>query len=221
MLALQKDLEKISDVRELAAKAGLLRPFLYIVALPPVARLQIAINLGWTFVGSTVMGDAHAEAWEILSRRDLGLRDRMARMRDTLFRREVNWYSILMPPCEELCVPAYMNWSEEFNAPQVPGRPPAPPAPPLPLGPAACGSRRGRPPRARRRRRAPRLLAPSRFSLFARSRVRRRFRGTRQPAAAPTPQRQARPRAPTHPPGRAGGTGTWRCGRRCGRATPR
>jgi len=136
MLALQKDLEKISDVRELAAKAGLLRPFLYLVALPPVARLQIAINLGWTFVGSTVMGDAHAEAWEIISRRDLGLRDRMARMRDTLFRREVNWYSILMPPCEELCVPAYMNWSEEFNAPQVFGRPPAPPAPPLPLGQA-------------------------------------------------------------------------------------
>jgi hypothetical protein len=86
-----------------------------------------------------------------------------------------------------------------------------------------------RAPRARRRRRRPpRLPAPSRPSLFARSRVRRGFRGTRQPAAAPAPQRQARPRALTHPPGRAGrcargragGAGTWRCGRRRGRAAP-
>lgn len=36
--------------------------------------------------------------------------DRMSRMRDSLFRREVNWHSILLPLCEELCVPAYMNW---------------------------------------------------------------------------------------------------------------
>ena len=34
-------------------------------------------------------------------------------------RREVNWYSILLPLCEELCVPAYMNWSEEFVSPKL------------------------------------------------------------------------------------------------------
>lgn len=40
---------------------------------------------------------------------------------DTLHanRREVNWYSILLPLCEELCVPAYMNWSEEFVSPKL------------------------------------------------------------------------------------------------------
>jgi len=116
---LQKDLEKISEFRENAAKGGTLRPFLFLVSLPSVSRLQIAINLGFTFVGSTFMGDAHAESWEIIGRRDLGLRDRMSRLRDTFFRREVNWYSILMPPCEELCVPAYMNWAEEFVCPQM------------------------------------------------------------------------------------------------------
>ena len=34
-------------------------------------------------------------------------------------RREVNWYSIVLPLCEELCVPAYMNWSEEFVSPKL------------------------------------------------------------------------------------------------------
>jgi len=43
----------------------------------------------------------------------------MSRMRDSLFRREVNWHSILLPLCEELCVPAYMNWSEEFVSPKM------------------------------------------------------------------------------------------------------
>jgi len=116
---LEKDLEKVSEFRTLAAKGGLLRPFLFLVSLPPVGRLQIAINLGWTFVGSALFGDSHAETWEILNKKDVGLRDRMSRMRDSLFRREVNWHSILLPLCEELCVPAYMNWSEEFVSPKM------------------------------------------------------------------------------------------------------
>ena len=119
LTTLEKDLEKVTNFRESAAKGGLLRPFLFLVSLPPVGRLQIAINLGWTFVGSALMGDSHAEAWEILNKKDNGLRDRMARMRDSLFRREVNWHSILLPLCEELCVPAYMNWSEEFVSPKM------------------------------------------------------------------------------------------------------
>mmetsp|Transcript_62917 Transcript_62917/g.148132 ORF Transcript_62917/g.148132 Transcript_62917/m.148132 type:complete len:382 (-) Transcript_62917:475-1620(-) len=116
MMALTKELERVSDFREQAAKAGLLRPFLLLVALPPVSRLQMAITLGWTFIGGSEMGDAHSEAWELLSRRSIGLRDRMVRMRDTLLRRETNWHSILLPLCEDLCVPAYMNWSEEFTS---------------------------------------------------------------------------------------------------------
>lgn len=119
LTALEKDLEKVSDFRQSAAKGGLLRPFLYLVSLPPVSRLQIAINLGWTFVTTSIIGDSHAEAWEILNKKDLGLRDRMSRLRDSLFMREVNWYSILLPLCEELCVPAYMNWSEEFVSPKM------------------------------------------------------------------------------------------------------
>ena len=119
LTTLEKDLEKVSDFRASASKAGLLRPFLYLVSLPPVGRLQIAINLGWTLVGTATMGDSHAESWDILNKKDLGLRDRMSRMRDTLFRREVNWYSILLPLCEELCVPAYMNWGEEFVSPKM------------------------------------------------------------------------------------------------------
>jgi hypothetical protein len=46
MQQLQKDLEKVSNQRENAAKDGLIRPFLLLVSLSPVARLQIAINLG-------------------------------------------------------------------------------------------------------------------------------------------------------------------------------
>lgn len=119
LTTLEKDLEKVSEFRALAAKGGLLRPFLFLVSLPPVSRLQIAINLGWTFVGTALFGDSHAEAWEIVNKKDVGLRDRMSRMRDSLFRREVNWHSILLPLAEELCVPAYMNWSEEFVSPKM------------------------------------------------------------------------------------------------------
>lgn len=116
---LQKDLEKVTQFRSDAAKAGMIRPFLYLVSLPQVSRLQIAINLGWTFLVEACLGDAHAEAWEIIARKGLGLRDRMTRMRDTWMRREVNWYSLLLPLCEDLCVPAYMNWSEEFVSPKM------------------------------------------------------------------------------------------------------
>mmetsp|Transcript_41842 Transcript_41842/g.81821 ORF Transcript_41842/g.81821 Transcript_41842/m.81821 type:complete len:432 (-) Transcript_41842:44-1339(-) len=116
---LQKELEKDSVPRANAAKAGMLRPFLLLVSLPPVARMQIAINLGWTFIVDACLGDAHAEAWDVIARKGLGLRDRMTRMRDSWMRREVNWYSVLLPLCEELCVPAYMNWSEEFVSPKL------------------------------------------------------------------------------------------------------
>ena len=40
----------------------------------------------WTFIGDSMMGDSHAESWDILSRRGLGLRDRMTRLRDTWLR---------------------------------------------------------------------------------------------------------------------------------------
>eukprot|EP00281_Chroomonas_sp_CCMP1168_P035536 CAMPEP_0206247206 /NCGR_PEP_ID=MMETSP0047_2-20121206/19684_1 /ASSEMBLY_ACC=CAM_ASM_000192 /TAXON_ID=195065 /ORGANISM="Chroomonas mesostigmatica_cf, Strain CCMP1168" /LENGTH=433 /DNA_ID=CAMNT_0053672711 /DNA_START=57 /DNA_END=1358 /DNA_ORIENTATION=+ len=119
LTALQKELEKVTVFRTNAAKAGMLRPFLFLVSLPPVQRMQIAINLGWTFLVEACLGDAHAEAWDIMTRKGLGLRDRMTRMRDTWLRRETNWYSVLLPLCEELCVPAYMNWSEEFVSPKM------------------------------------------------------------------------------------------------------
>ncbi len=83
---LQKDLEKVTVFRTNASKAGMLRPFLYLVSLPPVQRLQIAINLGWTLIVEASFGDAHAESWDIISRKGLGLRDRMARMRDMWLR---------------------------------------------------------------------------------------------------------------------------------------
>jgi hypothetical protein len=50
MQQLQKDLEKVSSQRENAAKDGLIRPFLYLVSLSPVARLQVAINLGFVLM---------------------------------------------------------------------------------------------------------------------------------------------------------------------------
>lgn len=58
MQQLQKDLEKVSSQRENAAKDGLIRPFLYLVSLSPVARLQVAINLGYIFIGSRIMPEA-------------------------------------------------------------------------------------------------------------------------------------------------------------------
>ena len=52
-----------------------------------------------------MMGDAHAEAWEVLSRKGLGLRDRMTRMRDS-------W---LRCPCALAHAFAPLSWSPLFS----------------------------------------------------------------------------------------------------------
>ena len=42
LTALEKDLEKVTNFRDAAEKGGLLRPFLYLVSLPPVDFFVLA-----------------------------------------------------------------------------------------------------------------------------------------------------------------------------------
>ena len=49
-------------------------------------------------------GDAHGESWEILARKDVGLRDRMSRIRDTFLRYIFIGFNI----CIYICVCIYI-----------------------------------------------------------------------------------------------------------------
>ena len=48
LTALEKDLEKVTNFRDAAEKGGLLRPFLYLVSLPPVDFFLIFFSISYT-----------------------------------------------------------------------------------------------------------------------------------------------------------------------------
>ncbi len=63
-----EDLARSSPQRELAAAAGVLRPFMILVSMPVVTRAQLAITLGFSLITEPIFGKPHEEAWEILNR---------------------------------------------------------------------------------------------------------------------------------------------------------
>jgi hypothetical protein len=63
-----EDLTRSSPQRELAAAAGVLRPFMILVSMPVVMRAQLAISLGFSLITEPIFGKPHEEAWEILNR---------------------------------------------------------------------------------------------------------------------------------------------------------
>jgi hypothetical protein len=118
---LRHELSRPSEYRDNATRTGNLRSFLHLVSLTGVARLQIAINLGWTLVTEPEYGNPHAEAWDIISRKGVGLQDRCMKWRQRWnpWAKASNWYDILERVCKEMCVPTYMSWEEEFASPRL------------------------------------------------------------------------------------------------------
>jgi len=72
----QYHLERESDAKVTAHKAGLVRPFLCLAAMTWKQRSHIAAGLGWPLVKSPSFGDAHKEAWEILNHPGCGVQSR-------------------------------------------------------------------------------------------------------------------------------------------------
>lgn len=62
--------------RKLALEAGMLRPFLCLVAMGWRQRRSLAMQLGWSLVETESFGNPHAEAWDIISRAGSGIQAR-------------------------------------------------------------------------------------------------------------------------------------------------
>ena len=62
--------------RKLALEAGMLRPFLCLVAMGWRQRRSLAMQLGWSLAETESFGNPHAEAWDIISRAGSGIQAR-------------------------------------------------------------------------------------------------------------------------------------------------
>lgn len=58
-----------SREKKAALKAGMIRPFLFLVSMHPAQRNRMSNLLGWSLVADPTFGDAHKEAWEIIQAR--------------------------------------------------------------------------------------------------------------------------------------------------------
>ncbi len=74
--AMRTELMKDVPERKLALEAGMLRPFLCLVAMGWRQRRSLAMQLGWSLVESEDFGNPQAEAWEIISRPGSGIQAR-------------------------------------------------------------------------------------------------------------------------------------------------
>jgi hypothetical protein len=128
-----------SDFRTQAQEAGMLRPFLMLVSMSPAMRcilavqvcpthltfaliLSAVVQLGWSIILEPHFGDSHAEAWDIITRRSVGLRSRckstFARY-NPLTAATGNWHTILEFVARAVFLPSYMSWEEEFHCEEI------------------------------------------------------------------------------------------------------
>jgi len=70
---LKYEMTRESATRQLAAKAGMLRPFVLLVSMTPSLRALLAVQLGLSPLSQPAFGDPHEEAWQILSHKLRGL----------------------------------------------------------------------------------------------------------------------------------------------------
>lgn len=62
-----EEMTRLSNEKKLAWGIGHIRPFLLLVSMRPALRSQVASCLGVPLLGSEEFGDAHKEAWAIIS----------------------------------------------------------------------------------------------------------------------------------------------------------
>lgn len=116
------ELSRPSDFRTQAQESGMLRPFLMLVSMSPAMRCILSVQLGWSIILERHFGDSHAEAWDIITRRSVGLRSRckstFARY-NPLTAATGNWHTILEFVARAVFLPSYMSWEEEFHCEEI------------------------------------------------------------------------------------------------------
>ena len=74
--AMRAELTRPTEQLKLATDAGMLRPFLCLVAMGWRQRRSLAMQLGWSLPESEHFGDPHGEAWELISKAGAGVQSR-------------------------------------------------------------------------------------------------------------------------------------------------
>ena len=110
------ELTRESPTRHQASKEGLVRPFLLLSTMSSPHRALLAIQLGWCPFLEEGFGDPHEEAWQLLSKKHLGLRARCKKGLSKLnpFGSEHDWVGLLNFVADLHFVPSYMSWNDEF-----------------------------------------------------------------------------------------------------------
>jgi len=92
----RKEMAKHSEFSELAAKSGMIRPFLILIAMPAFFRNKVANFLGWTLFTQPYFGDAHEEAWVILSKDMSGMMSRAIKAYERIaLLNRMPWYNVV------------------------------------------------------------------------------------------------------------------------------
>ena len=76
----------------------------------------MSVCLGWSMLVLPCFGNAHEEAWEILSRVSQGLQFRSRRGLEVFsaFSRTLSWYELVVRTAEKQCLVHRSLWNEEF-----------------------------------------------------------------------------------------------------------
>jgi len=90
----EQEMRRASAFKEKALDAGMVRPFLLLVSMDYTTRNQVATMLGFSIFNQEYLGDAHAEAWDILDSNIKGIRRRASETYESLnvFAHNANWY---------------------------------------------------------------------------------------------------------------------------------
>jgi hypothetical protein len=107
-LTVRRALTQKSDSYYSAVRAGMVRPFLLLSSMVCASRVQIAILLGWPLMEEQHFGTAHAEAWDIIGHKELGLYTRVKQLSRPIYLRNPmqriggDWYQLLHKLSDEL-----------------------------------------------------------------------------------------------------------------------
>ena len=98
------ELQRQSEHRDMAMRAGMIRPFLLLASMDYATRNQLASLLGFSLFNQPYVGDPHIEAWDILDAPMQGIGRRCTESWETLnpLARNVNWYETVYRAGKEI-----------------------------------------------------------------------------------------------------------------------
>ncbi|KAL6040679.1 hypothetical protein QOT17_025272 [Balamuthia mandrillaris] len=92
------EMQRESSYKEKAVAKGMIRPFLLLASMHPFRRFWCAVGLEIDLLSESFYGDAHAEAWHILSKPFKGLMGRTRKGASI----NITWFDILESCCQKI-----------------------------------------------------------------------------------------------------------------------